>query len=67
MAEEIVEFEVDADLYEQAAKVLGAQGLTAEDAVRMLFEYTAATKTIPPTLMDACLEEMRACTKPSSD
>ena len=66
-AEAVIEFTVDADLYKQASEVLGKQGLTVEDAVRMLFEYTAVTGTIPPTLLDACLEEMRSCSKPSSD
>ena len=55
--DETIEIAVDADLYEELSKILGEQGLTPEEAAVMLFEYVAATGTVPPLLMEAYLEE----------
>ena len=47
MKDDVFEFTLPMDLYEQASEVLAKQGLTVEDALVLLFEYVARTGKLP--------------------
>ena len=42
-----IQFTLPMDVYDQAAEILGKQGLTVEDAVILLYKYIADTGEIP--------------------
>lgn len=46
-AQEVVRTRIDADLKREATDVLSSIGLTASDAIRMLFVRVAAEKALP--------------------